>query len=87
MDYIPLENMIVETDSPYQINLGEVSIHGKWKETKLRLNENENIKLKELNEPKFIPMILESIASYKSLDIKYVSSLILSNSMKAFKLL
>ena len=77
----------METDSPYQINLGELSKHGKWKETKLRINENENVKLKELNEPKFIPMILESIASYKSLDVKYVSNLILANSLKAFRLL
>ena len=84
---IPIENILIETDSPWLINKEGIKNCEKWKDVKFKMNNDpKKEKLKEMNEPKFLEILLESFSKGKGLLKKDFSEIILSNSKRVFNL-
>jgi len=82
--HIPLENMVVETDSPSLVN--EVFLKEKGYNDiimgKMRGKEEKEL----LNEPRFLPPLVEKLAEILSIDKLKLMKTLLTNSKRMFNL-
>lgn len=82
---IPIEKMIIETDCPFQLNKKEVDKSEEFKAVVYKRKVlKKDAKEEELNEPKFLRVLIEYLASVLKRGLKDLADILIDNTRRAF---